>query len=291
MTFDVRYLHLAPFCFEIRTDINKVTANLQQIYGDLFSTTPGIADYYLTLRSGSGLRKYLRPQARFLADQQEPFKPIDIDNGFALLEWGMNWCIATSEMRFVIVHAAVLAKDGKAVLFPAPPGSGKSTLTAWLAFNGWRLLSDEMALLIPGTNQVIPFVRPICLKNQSIDLARQWFPQARFSTVAKNTHKGDVVHLSPPAQSWQHNTEPAEVVAIVFPKYQKAQPLEVTALNQAQAFMALAENAFNFSLAGSEGFQTIVQLVEHCQNYEVTYADVAELAEFLQQDVLPYAHP
>jgi len=291
MTFDVRYLHLSPFCFEIRTDISKVTANLQQIYADLLSTTPGIPDYYLTLSSGSGLRKYVRPQARFLADQQEPFKPIDIDNGFALLEWGMNWCIATSEMRFVIVHAAVLAKDGKAVLFPAPPGSGKSTLTAWLAFNGWRLLSDEMALLIPGTNQVVPFVRPICLKNQSIDLARQWFPQGRFSTIAKNTHKGDVVHLSPPAQSWQQHTEPAEVVAIVFPKYQKAQPLQVTALNQAQAFMALAENAFNFSLAGSQGFHTIVQLVERCQNYEVTYTEVAELAEFLQQDVLPYAQP
>lgn len=290
MTLDVKYLNLSPFCFQISTDISKVSANLQHIYGDLLTNTPGIPDYYLTLRAGSGLRKYIRPQARFLADQHEPFKPIDIDNGFALLEWGMNWCIATSEMRFVIVHAAVLAKDGKAVLFPAPPGSGKSTLTAWLAFNGWRLLSDEMALLIPGTNQVIPFVRPICLKNQSIALARNWFPEARFSTVAKNTHKGDVIHLSPPEQSWQQNSEPAEVVAIVFPKYAKAQQLEVTALNQAQAFMALAENAFNFSLAGAEGFETIVRLVENCQNYEVTYAEVAELAEFLTQDVLPYAH-
>lgn len=291
MTFNVRYLNLPPFCFEIRTDISKLAANLHHIYGDALSCTAQIPDYYLTLSAGSGLRKYIRPQARFLADQQEPFKPIEIDNGFALLEWGMNWCIATSEMRFVIVHAAVLAKDGKAVLFPAPPGSGKSTLTAWLAFNGWRLLSDEMALLIPGTNRVIPFVRPICLKNQSIDLARSWFPEARFSSVAKNTHKGDVVHLSPPAQSWLNNKEAAEVVAIVFPKYNKAQQLEITALSQAQAFMALAENAFNFSLAGAEGFHTIVKLVEQCQNYEVTYSQVAELAEFLQQDVLPYAHP
>lgn len=290
MAFDIKYLNLPPFCFEIQTDIAKVTANLRHIYGGALQSEAVAPDYFLTLRAGAGLRKYLKPQARFLADQHEPFKPIEVDNGFALLEWGMNWCIATSEMRFVIVHAAVLAKDGKAVLFPAPPGSGKSTLTAWLAFNGWRLLSDEMALLLPGTNTVIPFVRPICLKNQSIDLARSWFPTASFSSVAKNTHKGDVVHLSPPAESWQQNTVSAEVVAIVFPKYENNQPLQVTELNQAQAFMALAENAFNFSLAGHDGFQTIVQLVEKCQNYEVTYSQVTELAEFLEQDVLPYAH-
>lgn len=291
MTFDVKYLHLPPFCFEVRTNLKKVTDNLRHIYGDALQSSCVAPDYFLTLKSGSGLRKIFRPQARFLADTQEPFKPIDVDNGFALLEWGMNWCVATQEMRFVIVHAAVLAKDGKAVLFPAPPGSGKSTLTAWLAFNGWRLLSDEMALLEPGTNKVIPFVRPICLKNRSIDLAKSWFPTAKFSTIAENTHKGDVVHLSPPAQSWQQNTVPAKVVAVVFPKFSVAQELQVTELNQAQAFMAFAENAFNFSLAGEEGFQTIVQLVEKCQNYEVTYSEVSELAEFLEQDVLPYAHP
>jgi len=291
MTLDVKYLNLPPFCFEIQTDIEKVIRNLQHIYADAFQDSAIAPDYFLTLKSGSGLRKYLRPQARFLADQHEPFKPIDALNGFALLEWGMNWCIATQEMRFVIVHAAVLAKDGKAVLFPAPPGSGKSTLTAWLAFHGWRLLSDEMALIVPGTNTVIPFVRPICLKNQSIHLAKKWFPTAKFSSIAKNTHKGDVIHLSPPIDSWQQNTTSAQIIAIVFPRYIKEQSLEVTVLNQAQAFMALAENAFNFSLAGNEGFQTIVKLVETCQNYEATYSTVAELAEFLEQDVLPNAHP
>lgn len=289
MAFDVSYLHLPPFCFEIQTDIAAVSANLRQIYPSALQQQAEAPDYFLTVKSGSGLRKHLRPQARFLSDQQEPFKPVEIGNAFALLEWGMNWCVATQEMRFVIVHAAVLEKDGKAILFPAPPGSGKSTLTAWLAFNGWRLLSDEMALILPGSQTVLPFVRPICLKNKSIDLAKSWFPNARFSSIAKNTHKGDVVHLSPPANSWQQNTVPAQVVAIVFPKYAKDQPLQITALNQAQAFMSLAENAFNFSLAGAEGFNTVVRLVEKCQNYEVTYTQVSELAEFLVEDVLRYA--
>jgi len=285
-----RFLHLPPFCFEINTDQPSVLRNLQIIYGDALQRTAVFTDYYITIKSGSGLRKFIRPQVRFLADQREPFKPINQDSAYALLEWGMNWCVATQEMRFVIVHAAVLEKDGKAILFPAPPGSGKSTLTAWLAFNGWRLLSDEMALVQPGTQTVLPFVRPICLKNNSITLAKKWFPAANFSTIAKNTHKGDVVHLSPPALSWQRNSDPAKIVAIVFPKYNKDQTLTVTQLNHAQSFSALAENAFNFSLGGKVGFDTVVQLVETAQCYEVSYNNVEDLAEFLVQDVLPYAN-
>lgn len=290
MVTAIKYLHVPPFNFEIQTNLSLVQKNLQLIYGDALKPTTDSTDYYINIKSGSGLRKVFRPQVRFFADQKEPFKPINLDSGYALLEWGMNWCVATQEMRFVIVHAAVLEKDGKAILFPAPPGSGKSTLTAWLAFNGWRLLSDEMALLLPGTQTVVPFVRPICLKNNSITLAKSWFPGARFSTIARNTHKGDVVHLSPPAHSWDNNTIPAQVVAIVFPRYHQEQPLTVTQLNQAQAFSALADNAFNFSLGGQTGFETIVQLVEKSQCYEACYSDVGELEEFLTQDVLPYAN-
>lgn len=290
MTLSQQFLSIPPFCFELTTDIPLVSQNIKHIYPpSAFKNSP-CTDYFLSLKHGNGLRRFIRPQARFLADQHEPFKPVDLNHGFAVFEWGMNWCVATQEMRFVIIHAAVLEKDGKAVVFPAPPGSGKSTLTAWLAFNGWRLLSDEMALMLPGSQTVVPFVRPICLKNRSITLAKSWFPSARFSTIAKNTHKGDVVHLSPPSNSWENNTVPAQVVAIVFPRYDKNEALTVTQLNQAQAFSALAQNAFNFSLGGQAGFETIVQLVEKSQCFEACYNDVAELAEFLTQDVLPYAN-
>ncbi|TXH98717.1 MAG: HprK-related kinase A [Rheinheimera sp.] len=290
MTFSQQFLSIPPFCFELSTDVPLVSKNIRNIYPQSVINSSDCPDYFFAVQYGNGLRRIIRPQARFFSDQHEPFKPISLDCSFALLEWGMNWCIATQEMRFVIVHAAVLEKDGKAILFPAPPGSGKSTLTAWLAFHGWRLLSDEMALLLPGSQTVVPFVRPICLKNNSITLAKSWFPDARFSTIARNTHKGDVVHLSPPAHSWENNRVPAQVVAIVFPKYQQEQPLTVTQLNQAQAFSALAENAFNFSLGGQAGFETIVKLVEKSQCYEACYNDVAELEEFLTQDVLPYAN-
>jgi len=189
-------------------------------------------------------------------------------------------------MQYVIIHSAVLAKDNKAILFPAPPGSGKSTLTAYLAFNGWRLLSDEMALIIPRTRTVQPFVRPICLKNRSITLAKNWFPDAVFSTVARDTHKGDVIHLSPPAESWLNANTPAEVVAVVFPQYTADVELDIYALNQTQSFMQLAGNAFNYGVIGVEGFETLTALIEQVPGFEILYNDVAQVAAFLEQELL-----
>lgn len=280
------FLRLPPFQFVISTDISLVRENLQQLYCHSLQQRPEQPDYFLNISRGSGIRKYLKKQARLFVDQQEPFQPLMLNQAFAMLEWGMNWCIAAQEMQYVIIHSAVLAKEDKAILFPAPPGSGKSTLTAYLAFNGWRLLSDEMALIIPYTRQVQPFVRPICLKNRSIELAKAWFPEGVFSSVASDTHKGDVIHLSPPQSSWQAADRQAEIVGVVFPQYAAATPLDIYQLNQTQAFMQLAQNAFNFGVIGQEGFATLTSVIDQVPAFEVHYNDLSAVATFLEQEIL-----
>ncbi|MDP5037090.1 MAG: HprK-related kinase A, partial [Alishewanella sp.] len=263
-----------------------VLENLSNIYGQQFKKTNQLTDFIVRAERSGGIRRFIKPQARFFSDEQEPFQPLRLQQAYAMLEWGMNWCVATHEMQYVIIHSAVLAKDNKAILFPAPPGSGKSTLTAYLAFNGWRLLSDEMALIIPRTKTVQPFVRPICLKNRSIDLAKEWFPNAVFSSVATDTHKGDVIHLSPPLESWQAANIPAEIVGVVFPHYTPAKVLDIYQLNQTQSFMQLAENAFNYGVIGNEGFETLTAIIEQVPGFEIFYNNVNEVAKFLEQELL-----
>lgn len=261
--------------------------NLSLLYGDKLVPYRGqVYDYHIKLGRPIGLRRLINPQLHFYADQKQPYKPIPKEQGFATLEWGMNLVIAENEMQHVILHSAVLAKDDNAIIFPAPPGSGKSTLTAYLAFKGWRLMSDEMSIIEPNTTSVVPFVRPICLKNTSISLAKSWFPEGRFSTVASNTHKGNVCHLSPPHMSWQQSTRNANVKAVVFPTYKQGSDLEITVLDQREGFLALAKNAFNLGMNGEMGFSTCVHLIENCDLFSITYGDVESLREFLESDVL-----
>jgi HprK-related kinase A len=281
------YLDLHPFSFSVNTALPQVIQNLSTIYGSRFrKLSNNVADYELSIGKSSGIRSFIKPQARFFCDQQEPFKPLDLQKAYAFLEWGMNWTVAGNEVQHVIIHSAVLAKGNKAILFPAPPGSGKSTLTAYLSHNGWRLLSDEMALIIPNTKTVVPFVRPICLKNQSIDIAKKLFPEGKFSNIALDTHKGDVIHLSPPDLSWNNQKQTAELVGIVFPNYRANQNLQIYQLDKSQAFMQLVENAFNYSVLRSTAFNTLTQVIESVQTFEIFHSDLAQVADFLEQEII-----
>ena len=282
-------LHIPPFVFQIETDIALVLENARLIYQNGFVSEikpTTYVDYFLNITYSNGLRRFFRPQARFLCDDREPFKPLHANQAFAMLEWGMNWTVAAHELDYAIVHSAVLAKGDKAIIFPAPPGSGKSTLTAHLAQNGWRLLSDEMALIQPETKRVRPFVRPICLKNASIELAKQWFPEATYSSIAKHTHKGDVIHMAAPKLATDAADLDAEIIGVVYPNYRADTVLDICPLSMTESFMRLVSNSFNFTVVGNESFDTVTHVIERAKHFEVFYNDLNELAAFLEEEII-----
>lgn len=275
------------FNFEIVTNITAVSQYIDKMYGDypaIEKSQP--VDFQCRIVKGAGLRRLIKAQSRFFCGEHEPFKPLKLSQAHAFLEWGMNYCVSAFEKNYLILHAAVVAKQNKAVIFPAPPGSGKSTLTAYLSLAGWRLLSDEMAIIDLHTGELIPFVRPICLKNNSIDMVKQWSTDAVLSPLAKDTLKGNVSHLKPSLDSIKNADTRATLAAIVYPKYQQGQGMTIYQLDEANTFMQLAANAFNFSAIGAPAFACVSQLVAKVKKFEVIYEDSAEVQAFLQEDVL-----
>ena len=107
----------------------------------------------------------------------------------------MNWCVSIHANEYLKLHAAVVARGGTALIMPGVPGAGKSTLCAALGLNGWRVLSDEHALIPPGTAEVVPLCRPVSLKNESIALIESFSQNAVFGPVSEETHKGTVAHM------------------------------------------------------------------------------------------------
>ena len=70
------------------------------------------------------------------------------------------------------IHGGVVAKNGKALLFTAPSGQGKSTLVAYFVAQGWTYLSDELAPIDPSAATVLPFpIVPYMRDSQRNDLA------------------------------------------------------------------------------------------------------------------------
>jgi len=145
-------LRTGLFVNRIFSTIPSVGEGLRLLYADYpLSEANGFADFYVHLDRPRGLRRWFHPQVQFRFDVATPFKPLPLQHAFPMLEWGLNWCISSHCHQYLVIHAAVVEKDGHAMILPAPPGSGKSTLCAGLVARGWRLLSDELTLIDPAT--------------------------------------------------------------------------------------------------------------------------------------------
>lgn len=273
-------LQTGSFITHLQTSIPSVAEGIGLLYADYpLTEQDGFADFHVNLAPPRDLRRWFRPQVLFLSDGYSPFKPLPLDQAFPMLEWGLNWCVSSHANRYLIIHAAVVEKGGYAAILPAPPGSGKSTLCAALVNRGWRLLSDELALIRLGDGKLIPLPRPVSLKNASIDIIRSYEPSATLSREVADTMKGTVAHMKAPADSVARAAEVVSAAWVVFPKYQAGAAACLEHLPQARAFMRVADNSFNYSLLGVRGFETLSGLIDASLCYDFTYSKLDEAIE------------
>ncbi len=272
LTYDVK---TGPFVFSIETNIAALQGYIEHHYqGSILE--PGVdryIDYFIKLNHGPFWRRLFSPQACFYFNERSPFNPLPLSQAHAMLEWGMNWVLSSTAHQFLIIHSAVLEKDGKAVIISAPPGSGKSTLCAYLASTGWRLLSDELSLICPETLQVYGLSRPINLKNKSISLMKSYFSSESFSDVAKDTHKGSVCLVKPPQQAVLDVDKPAQPSLCLFVAYTPGEACHMEPVNKCKALTEIIRNSFNFSVLGYKGFATARSLAKQTQSFYLEYSE------------------
>jgi HprK-related kinase A len=276
------------FAVRLQTRLAPVITGIGLLYADFpLQDKDQHVDFHIQLDSPRSLRRWLRPQVRFLLDGQSPFQPLPLDQSFPMFEWGLNWCVSAHANSYLMIHAAVVERDGFAAILPAPPGSGKSTLCAALVQHGWRLLSDELTLVRLADGAIVPLPRPISLKNGSIDVIGQFAPGAVLSAPVHDTMKGTVAHLKPPSTAVSGAAQDCRPGWIVFPRYAPGAEGKLAAMPRAQAFMQVADNAFNYSLLGTRGFTALADVVDASQCFAFAYASLADaIAAF---DALPAA--
>jgi HprK-related kinase A len=271
------YIQTGAFITRLQTSIPAVIDGVRLLYSDYpLMTDKSFADFHVSIQYPANARRWFRPQALFLFDGLSPFAPMPLDHAFPIFEWGLNWCVSSHVHRYLIIHAAVMEKDGCAVIMPAPPGSGKSTLCAALVSRGWRLLSDELALINTSDGKIMPMPRPISLKNQSIEIMQNFAPHAIFSKKVADTIKGTVAHMKAPAESVLRASESVHCGWIVFPKYEAGSAPRLESVPQSHAFMRVADNAFNYSLLGIHGFRALAGVIDSSLCYDFTYSNLED---------------
>jgi len=277
-------LHIGAFSLRIDSEINALRTGLRQVYSHYpVSLSGGYYDFDLAIHPASLLRRWFRRNVVFSLSGQAPFLPMVVDHAHALFEWGLNWTIGSSVHQYLILHSAVVEKQGKGIMLSAASGSGKSTLTAELAMRGWRIFSDELALIDGAASQLrlIPFPRPISLKNQSIDLVRRRYPEAQFGPLAHDTQKGTIAHLRVPEESVDRASETVPPSLIIFPKWTAGTPLRVQPVGAGQAAMRLIDQSFNYPVLGPLGFSRLADLAQSAPAWELEYSSLDDAVDAL----------
>ncbi|MDQ2777977.1 MAG: HprK-related kinase A [Pseudomonadota bacterium] len=277
-------LRTGPYTSRIVADSPFVDDGLQLLYGTHTVPDPGtFIDFNVRIHNSGGLRRWWRKRVAFSTDGVRPFAPLPAAQAYPLLEWALNWCLSSRAHDHLNLHAAALERGGRVLILPAPPGSGKSTLCAGLTLRGWRLLSDELALLSPRDGQVTPLVRAISLKNASIDVIRAFDAGAVLNEPTHDTVKGTVSHMQAPAAHVARAGERANPRWVVFPKYVSGAAPLLTPRSKADSLLELGRNAFNYSVLGLAGFETLSRLVDACDCYDFSYGRLDDAARVFEQ--------
>jgi HprK-related kinase A len=268
-------IRTGPFNLRIRSDAAGVATGIRLLYEDYpVVESSAFCDYSIGVDRASGLRRWVRPQVRFTYDEELMYEPMPLGHALALTEWALNWCIGSNSHQYLVLHAAAVERGGYAAILPAPPGSGKSTLCAGLVSRGWRLLSDELALVSLQRLELHAVARPIGLKNQSIELIRHYAPEAVFSDETHATSKGTVAHMRAPRGDVLRVDEPALPGWVVFPRYAAGSAASLAPRDKADAMLQLSRNAFNSGVVGREGFHALADLVRDSDCYDFSYSDL-----------------
>lgn len=283
----MNFLHIntGPYVFRLDSKCAEASNSVSLMYSNTNVETD-FYDFDIAVRPPNILRKFISPQVSFYCDTQTPFFPLPRSQSYPLLEWGMNWCIAAHEYSRLVIHSAVLVKNGKAILFPALPGSGKSTLSALLSEMGWVVYSDEMAIIELDSLNVKPINRPVCLKNDAIDIVKSSFSNSIFTDKFFDTQKGTVAHKRVHTPCSFELLKDMPIGAVVFPKYRRGQHTRIQQVTSAEGTLQVIRNAFNYHVMAEKGFEALVNLADKVKFFSMDYSDINSAEETLTELLL-----
>ena len=278
-------LQVGPFLVRLGTSLRELIEPVHLLYThyELVDQADRIVDFDIRLDPPSRPARWRGRRAAFYIDGKRAFQPFERSISLPMLEWVVNWCVFTIPNQYLILHAAVVERGGRAAILPGEPGAGKSTLCGALAFRGWRLFSDEVAMMRPGETRLLPVPRPIGLKEQSIEVIRGFEPGAVLGPAIPGTRKGTVAHIQPDRESVERGNESAEAGWIIFPRYEAGTAARLVRMSKGYTLLKIAHDAFNFSTLGVAGFETAADVVDGCACYELSYGDLNDAVGIFHQ--------
>jgi HprK-related kinase A len=273
-------LQIGPVAFRIGSAWRAPLDALAQLYQG-YPQPERICDFTVRLEPERPWGRWLRPSVAIAGDYVLPdAAPMALAHGLLAAEMGMNLQMALGQKSYLLLHAASVEKDGRALILTGESGAGKSTLAALLGERGWRLMGDEFALLDLADGRLRAFPRAVSLKNGAIAVMEAEVDADRFGPVLAGTPKGTIRHVRPNKRALAAMAEPARPALILFPRFGEA--AAARGVGQAEVFMRLTQSSTNYVALGGAGFEALNGLVAACPAAAIDYPDAATAIDMVE---------
>ena len=167
-------------------------------------------------------------------------------------------------------HAAAVSRGGHAVLLPGVSGTGKSTLTGYLAAHGFAYLGDDLIAMARADWSLRPLPTCLSLKSGSWPILTALYPQLPdLPTLQCN---GRDVRYVEPGHAQYAGSAPS---VIMFPTYAKRGNTHLKALAPLQTMTRLLETNTDLHRPATEAtLVEFLQFAEQTPAYELVYEDL-----------------
>jgi hypothetical protein len=196
----------------------------------------------------------------------------------AHLEYRISEEAIACHARRLLIHAAVAATPTGGILIPGASGAGKSTLVAALACRGMAYLSDEVAVVAVRSATLLPFPKPIRLRDGGWRALQAGGAAPAPHLEATLPDSRVIRYVVAPRRAEVGRRVP--VRHIVIPRRRRGAAALVAA-TRAGTVAELARHALNLPRHGRAGVACLVRMVERSTCHWLMYDDVWEAATMI----------
>lgn len=178
------------------------------------------------------------------------------------------------------LHAGAAVLNGRALLFVAPYGRGKSTLVTQLCARGFSYASDDIVPVDLSSGRILPFpLTPFVRENIDTEL-----PGDRVAELRKYP-----VSLPPSA----FLTDPVLIGAIVLPTYRVGSIARLEPYSPAAAALDIMRQVINSGRHGEATVALCSRLVTQVPILPLVFSDAGAAADLIIEEVgqPPSQHP
>lgn len=186
---------------------------------------------------------------------------------------------------FLKLHAAAVSGCGTGIVLPGTSGAGKSTIACFLVQDGYKYLSDELALVDHETLELSPFPRCAMVRQEVSHL----FSPGTIRTSESTASFGAIKYFAQlqPGDAYTPEMR-TSVEHVVFPRYEAGAATRLNSISGREALIRLFEEATIINLtqdpAGcADAMDTAARLVQECTAYSLVWSDARAAVREIRQ--------